>query len=128
MLSSTSILCCSARFACCWVIRRSGCGPTPRTYGWCNGILPAGPITDRLWTRFSLERCLLIGAALVVTGVALNSWLVYHWYGKNLGPLDVQTTLRFALWGFTAMVLGVQTIYGSFFFSMLSMARSQATQ
>jgi hypothetical protein len=40
----------------------------------------------------------------------------------------VQTTLRFALWGFTAMVLGVQTIYGSFFFSMLSLAKSQAAK
>jgi hypothetical protein len=35
--------------------------------------------------------------------------------------LEVQTTLRYALWGFTTMVLGMQTIYGSFFLSMLGM-------
>ena len=34
-------------------------------------------------------------------------------------------TLRYALWGFTAMVLGVQTIYGSFFLSMLGLRKDQ---
>jgi hypothetical protein len=97
-----------------------------RTYGWSNGILPANSVTQRLWTHFNLERYLQIGAALLFTGVVLNSWLVYHWCGEHLGPLDVQTTLRYALWGFTAMVLGVQTIYGSFFYSMLSLAKNQA--
>ena len=60
---------------------------------------------------------------LLATGLGLNLWLVQTWYGVDLGPLDVQVTLRPALWGLTAMVLGVQTIYGSFFLSMLGMAR-----
>ena len=30
--------------------------------------------------------------------------------------------MRLALWGFTTMVLGVQTIFGSFFLSMLTTA------
>jgi hypothetical protein len=95
-----------------------------RKYGWSNGILPESPIMDRIWTHFNLERCLCAGAALLLMGVGLNAWLVYHWCGEHLGPLDVQTTLRFALWGFTAMVLGVQTIYGSFFYSMLSLVKA----
>jgi hypothetical protein len=40
----------------------------------------------------------------------------------------VQTTLRHALWGFTAMVLGVQTMYGSFFLSLLRMANQARGQ
>jgi hypothetical protein len=97
-----------------------------RTFGFSNGILPASSITNRLWASFNLESCLLFGTTLLLTGVALNLWLVGQWYKSSLGPLDVQTTLRFALWGFTAMVLGVQTIYGSFFLSMLCLAKSQA--
>jgi hypothetical protein len=99
-----------------------------RKHGWSNGILPESPIMNRFWTHFNLERCLCVGATLLITGVGLNSWLVYHWCGEHLGPLEVQTTLRLALWGFTAMVLGVQTIYGSFFYSMLSLVKCQAAK
>jgi hypothetical protein len=59
-----------------------------------------------------------------VTGLGLNLWLVHEWYRLNLGPLDLQVSLRLALWGFTALVLGVQTIYGSFFSSMLGMMKN----
>ena len=34
-------------------------------------------------------------------------------------------TFRYVLWDFTALVLGVQTIYGSFFLSMLGMRRGE---
>jgi hypothetical protein len=60
-----------------------------------------------------------------LTGLGLNAWLACEWLGKSMGPLDVTTTMRVALWGFLTMVLGVQTIYGSFFLSMLGMARAR---
>ena len=44
------------------------------------------------------------------------------------GPLDVQVTLRYALWGFTAIVFGVQTIFGSFFLSMLGMTKNEPSR
>jgi hypothetical protein len=92
-----------------------------KIYGWTSGILPAQTFSKGVFEHFYLERGLLFGAALLLTGLGLNGWLVYTWYGSQLGPLEVQTTLRCALWGFTTMVLGVQTIYGSFFVSMMSM-------
>ena len=49
----------------------------------------------------------------------LNLWLVFEWLGADLGALNTEVTFRYVLWGFTALVLGVQTIYGSFFLSML---------
>jgi hypothetical protein len=58
---------------------------------------------------------------LLLGGLGLNAWLVREWLAHDLGPLDLQHTLRSTLWGFTAMVLGLQTIYGSFFQSMLGM-------
>ena len=70
--------------------------------------------------RFYLDVAL---AGLLLTGLVLNVGLVFHWFGQELGPLNVQATMRTALWGFTTMVLGVQTIHGSFFLSMLGMAR-----
>jgi glycosyltransferase involved in cell wall biosynthesis len=92
-----------------------------RIHGWTSGLLPPETFSRRLFDYFNLERGLIAGLALLTVGLGLNVWLVCEWAGKNLGPLDVQTTLRHALWGFTTMVLGVQTVYGSFFLSMLGM-------
>ena len=92
-----------------------------KMFGWVSGILPADTFSLRVFDYLNLERGLLAGATLVVTGLCLNLWLVHEWYRLNFGPLDVQVTLRYALWGFTAIVFGVQTIFGSFFLSMLGM-------
>jgi hypothetical protein len=96
-----------------------------KIHGWTSGLLPANLFSTRLFDHLNLERGLLAGAALLLTGLGLNGWLVVEWYGRDLGPLDVQVTMRYALWGLTTMVLGVQTIYGSFFLSMLGMVQRQ---
>jgi hypothetical protein len=93
-----------------------------KIYGWTSGLLPANTFSTRVFEHLNLERGLLVGAALLLTGLALNVGLVITWGSHGLGPLEVQVTMRYALWGFTTMVLGVQTIYGSFFLSMLGMA------
>jgi hypothetical protein len=95
-----------------------------RIHGWTSGLLPPHTFSLRVFDHLNLERGLLAGLALLATGLGLNLWLVWQWAGESLGPLEVQTTLRYALWGFTSMVLGVQTVYGSFFLSMLGMTET----
>jgi hypothetical protein len=92
-----------------------------RIHGWTSGLLPEETFSVRVFDHLNLERGLIVGVGLLLTGLGLNGWLVREWLGNNLGPLDVTSTMRCALWGFTTMVLGVQTIYGSFFLSMLGM-------
>jgi hypothetical protein len=94
-----------------------------KIYGWTSGLLPANTFSVRLFDHVNLERGLALGGALVAIGLACCLWLVREWLARNLGPLEVQTTMRFMLWGFLALVLGVQTLYGSFFLSMLGMKR-----
>jgi hypothetical protein len=96
-----------------------------KIHGWASGLLPEETFSQRVFHYLTLERGLLAGAVLLVTGIGLNVWLVAEWLGPGLGEYAVQTTMRYALWGLTAMVLGVQTIYGSFFLSMLGMAREK---
>ncbi len=96
-------------------------GAFAKIHGWTSGILPADTFALRVFDHVYLERGVLAGVALLLGGLALNIWLIVQWSQENWGPLDVQTTLRYALWGFTLMVLGVQTIFGSFFLSMLGM-------
>ncbi len=93
-----------------------------KIYGWTSGLLPAQTFSGEVFQRFNLERGLLAGALLLVVGLGLNFALVVEWYRQDFGGLDVYMTLRYVLWGFTAMVLGVQTIYGSFFLSMMGLA------
>jgi glycosyltransferase involved in cell wall biosynthesis len=93
-----------------------------KTHGWISGLLPPDTFSLRLFDHLYLERGLLAGFALFLIGVGLNTWLVFFWVGQDLGPLDVLVTLRIALWGFLAMFLGVQTIFGSFFLSMLGLS------
>ena len=85
--------------------------------------MPAKTFSLSLFNYLNLERGLMAGAVLLVGGLALNGWLFSHWLAQNLGPLEVASTFRYALWGFLLMVTGVQTIYGSFFLSMLGMNR-----
>ena len=75
---------------------------------------PAGP------SPLNLEQGLCFGALLVLTGLGVNGWLVWEWYQQDFGALDVRSTMRYTLWGLATMVIGVQTIYGSFFLASCS--------
>jgi glycosyltransferase involved in cell wall biosynthesis len=92
-----------------------------RIHGWVSGILPETTFSPSVFGVFNLERGLIAGAALTCAGLGTLGWIVWQWSGVNLGPLDVAVTLRPAIWGFVLTVLGVQTVFGSFFLSMLGM-------
>jgi glycosyltransferase involved in cell wall biosynthesis len=96
-------------------------GAYAKIHGWISGQLPPDTFSLRVFDHVNLERGLLVGGALVLTGLGLCAWLAFHWWGVNLGPLDLAVTMRYALWGFATMVLGVQTIFCSFFLSMMGM-------
>jgi hypothetical protein len=88
-----------------------------RIFGWTSGILPENTFSPSVFRQLNLERGLIAGVVLLVAGLAMNLWLFVLASGT--------ATPRHALWGFTAMVLGAQTIYGSFFLSMLGMAKER---
>jgi hypothetical protein len=95
-----------------------------KIHGWTSGLLPAETFSRRIFDHLNLERGILVGAVLLLAGVGLIVALFGQWLGNDFGPLDVTFTMRWALWGFTGIVLGVQTIFGSFFLSMLGMAEA----
>lgn len=94
-----------------------------RIHGAACGILPEWMHPRRLCAMMPLERGLIIGLVAIVAGLTLNGWLVVDWISKGFGSMDVGTSMRIALWGFTAIVCGIQTMFGSFFLSMLGMQR-----
>ena len=97
-----------------------------RIHGWTSGLLPAKTFTRRIFDVISFERGLILGGLLLLGGLTVGGWLVVHWHGQGLGPLDVTHTLRGAIWSCVLILLGVQTLFGSCFVSMLGMSSSRS--
>jgi len=94
-----------------------------RLYGWRQGLLPRRSLSASIFDSLNVEGGLALGTLILLAGIGVNLWLLHEWYASSFGPLlDVRTTMRWALWGLTMMMVGAQTIYGSFFLGMLGMA------
>ncbi|MBI3411278.1 MAG: glycosyltransferase family 2 protein [Planctomycetes bacterium] len=84
-----------------------------QAHGWQRGLFPLNPFTRGVLRGFTLERGLLGGGVVTLAGLAATF--------STFGRLDAEAALRVGLWGFLLFVLGVQTIFGSFFLNMLAM-------
>ena len=69
---------------------------------------------------FSLERGLVIGSVLFLAGLALEVKIVLDWARAGYGAL---MAVRGIVIGMTAMVLGAQTVFGSFLVALLLVKR-----
>ena len=65
---------------------------------------------------FTLERGLLIGAALLAAGIGVNAWILVDWLQAGRGTLFA---VRPALFGLSLLVVGAQLMFGSFFISVV---------
>jgi glycosyltransferase involved in cell wall biosynthesis len=93
-------------------------------YHWSIGLVPGSKPPLGPFRHLNLERGIALGAIPLLAGLLLNGGLCIWWWEVELGPLAIQVTMRYALWGATLMILGMQTVYGSFFMSMLRMMKS----
>jgi glycosyltransferase involved in cell wall biosynthesis len=74
----------------------------------------------RLYRWFSLERGLVLGAALFLAGLALEIKIVLDWIEAGSGPL---MAVRGVVIGMTALVMGAQTVFASFLVSLMLIER-----
>lgn len=88
-----------------------------------EGLLPADPRLEKFFRIFTLEAGLLVGSALVVIGLAGSVYAVSDWGALHFGPLDSSHGLRMVIPSVTALALGGQVIFSSFFLSVLRMRR-----
>ena len=96
-----------------------------RVYAMTEGFLPAQPRLERAMLRINLEVGLLCGVALTLAGVVLALVALAIWGGGGFDELDYQETLRIVIPSSTLLMLGVQTILGSLFLSILGIKSSQ---
>jgi len=75
-----------------------------------------------LFQYFNLERGLILGAVLFLAGFGIDLAILVDWLGRGMGTLDA---VRPALQASTLMIVGAQTIFSSFFLSMLAVPRRE---
>ena len=86
-------------------------------------LLPPDGRVQRFAGLVSLERGLLVGAALVAVGLVLLVATILTWVERDLGALDYPRTMRIAIPGVLCTVLGLQTIQFVFFAGVLQLDR-----
>ena len=90
-----------------------------KVFGMRAGFLPSSRRTDSFFRVATLEKGLLFGGALTLTGLALVFVAVVNWGRSGYGVLDTQASMRPLIVAVLLIAGGVQTIFASFVLSML---------
>lgn len=88
-----------------------------------NELLPKSTKYDRLFKFINLERGLILGLILVIAGVILSVSAYSDWQAINFGDINNNVVFRTVIPAVTLMLLGVQVILFSLFFSILGLKK-----
>lgn len=88
-----------------------------------EGLLPPDPTLDKLFRYITLEVGIVVGTLLTAAGLATSAYAVEAWGSKHFGALDYSHTMRLVIPGALLLTLGAQTIFASFFMSVLGLRR-----
>lgn len=94
-----------------------------KTFAISEGLVPESPRMGWFRRTVTLERGLTAGLCTLVLGGGLIAGAVAQWQAVSYGPLDYAVTMRWVIPGVTLAALGCQAMFGSFFLSVLRMAR-----
>ena len=88
-------------------------------------LLPPDPLFARVVGFFSLERGLVLGAALFIAGLAGSVYALAQWHGAAFGPQQPQQLMRIVVPSLTAIVSGLEFVFASFFMSVIQLSRER---
>ena len=84
-----------------------------------QGFHPPNPTYSALFHKIKLETGLVVGGLLLLAGLAGTGIAVLSWGEVGFGALDPRLTMREVIPAAVLLTLGVQTIFASFFLSIL---------
>ncbi len=84
---------------------------------------PRDPVTEWVLSRFQLEHGTTLGLAVFAAGGLYTTYLVARWVQSGYTELPI---VPMNLLAFTALVLGAQTVFHSFFLSLLGTSVGEA--
>ena len=90
-------------------------------FGVHEKLLPEDGTYEWMESMFTLERGLISGVLFSVAGLVGSVYSVYVWQQTGFGGLDPTSMLRLVIPSATALALGVQVIFSSFFLSTLQL-------
>ena len=94
-----------------------------RLFAITEKLLRSDWLTDRLFSVITLEGGIAAGSILLIGGLALLGYAVHLWQLRSFGAFDYSESQRLVIPAVTTIILGVQTIFASFFLSILGLAR-----
>ncbi|HEX3579858.1 MAG TPA: glycosyltransferase family 2 protein [Thermoanaerobaculia bacterium] len=94
-----------------------------RLFAITEGLLRPEPVTTWLFSVISLEGGIAAGSILFAGGMGLLTYAVRLWQLHNFGAFDYSDSQRLVIPAVTTIIIGVQTIFASFFLSILGLAR-----
>lgn len=92
-----------------------------KVFAIAEGLLPEDQKFTRVFRVFTLEKGIVFGLAVLLAGLALLGGAIWAWRQAHYGQLDYGENLRRLVPAVTLIVLGVQTVFSSFFMSVLGL-------
>ncbi|MCX7548188.1 glycosyltransferase family 2 protein [Xanthomarina sp. F1114] len=86
-----------------------------------NNLLPKSTRYNKLFKYLNLETGLVIGALFLILGLVLSYFGLDIWRHSNFGELNPSETLRIIIPAVFTILLGMQIIFFSLFFSILGL-------
>jgi glycosyltransferase involved in cell wall biosynthesis len=84
-----------------------------------EGFHPPHATLQRLYQRITLEVGLIAGGAMTLAGLVMLVIATLHWRAMGFAGLDPRVEMRELIPSVVLMALGVQTVFASFFLSIL---------
>jgi glycosyltransferase involved in cell wall biosynthesis len=94
-----------------------------KAFGMNTGLLPPDQQVERAFKAITLESGLVVGGVLLMAGLWLSVAALLEWRGASFGSLDPSRTMRVAIPAVFCVMLGFQTVLGSFLLSLLGLRR-----
>ena len=92
-----------------------------KAFAIAEGLLPEDPKFRTFLRLVTLERGLLAGLAVSFAGAGTLAWSIYLWSRADFGSLPYPENLRRLILAVTLMVVGLQTVFSSFFLGVLGL-------
>jgi len=86
-------------------------------------LLPPDPRIARLTSTGSLELGMIAGLLMLLAGLAGAAYSLGLWSLASFGALNPEVTLRVVAPAATAMIVGLQLVFSSFFLGVLGLRR-----
>ncbi len=94
-----------------------------KTYAISQRLVPEDDRLDKVFRVATLERVVITGVVMVVSGAALLMIAVNYWRMAHFGDLNYEQTMRWVVPGMALVALGVQTMFAGFFIGILNFFR-----